>query len=51
MKVFLQDVVTGPVEVDHNRHQERVEEQEEFLETELEVRSFPKDTKILLMEI
>ena len=51
MKVFLQDVLTGPVEVDHNCHRERVKEQEEFLEAELEVGSFPRDAKILLMEI
>lgn len=39
----MQDVLTGPVEVDHHHHQERVEEQEEFLEAELEVRSFQRD--------
>ena len=46
-KSFLQDVLTGPVEVDHHHHQERVEEQEGILEAELEVSSFQRDTKIL----
>ena len=43
----MQDVLTGPVEVDHHHHQERVEEQEGILEAELEVSSFQRVTKIL----